>query len=143
MVIGASPQPPYLRFSSPGKALFHHPARLATNHLPSGATYSIYLLLYASGRFVISFWSSYNIVAFDLYQAQVISLAALLFGTPLLLVRLRRAATQSPGRDLTYSGALFRTAGSRTGRPAYRSSPRTQARRRVPPRAEARLQYPR
>jgi hypothetical protein len=27
MVVGAKPQPPYIWISSPGKGLFHHPAR--------------------------------------------------------------------------------------------------------------------
>jgi len=29
VVVGAKPQPPHIRFSSPGKGLFHHPARAA------------------------------------------------------------------------------------------------------------------
>ena len=30
MVVGALPQPPHIRFSSPGKGLFHHPARIGS-----------------------------------------------------------------------------------------------------------------
>ena len=35
MVVGALPQPPHIRFSSPGKRLFHHPARAGPRDLRS------------------------------------------------------------------------------------------------------------
>ncbi len=63
--------------------------RLRRRALPHGALFLTYLLLYSTGRFVISFWSSYRIVAFGLNQAQLIGLAALATGLPLLAVVLR------------------------------------------------------
>jgi phosphatidylglycerol---prolipoprotein diacylglyceryl transferase len=60
--------------------------RLRRRDLPQGALFLIYLVLYASGRFIITFWSSYQIVAWGLNQAQMISLGALLVGLPSLLI---------------------------------------------------------
>ncbi|GIK37492.1 MAG: prolipoprotein diacylglyceryl transferase [Chloroflexota bacterium] len=57
--------------------------------LPDGALFLIYLLLYASLRFLITFWSSYEIIAFGLNQAQLISLVALIIGLPWLVYLLR------------------------------------------------------
>jgi phosphatidylglycerol:prolipoprotein diacylglycerol transferase len=59
--------------------------------LPEGALFLVYLLLYSTGRFLITFWSSYQIVAFGLNQAQLISLAALVIGLPWLVYLLRRS----------------------------------------------------
>lgn len=64
--------------------------RLRKRNLPDGALFLIYLVLYSAGRFIITFWSSYQIVAFGLNQAQLISLAAFIVGVPLLIYRLRR-----------------------------------------------------
>lgn len=64
--------------------------RLRKKHLPDGALFLIYLLLYSAGRFLITFWSSYLIIAFGLNQAQFISLAMLAIGLPLLVFVLRR-----------------------------------------------------
>lgn len=64
--------------------------RLRKQNLPDGALFLIYLLLYSSGRFLITFWSSYRSVAFGLNQSQLISLAALVVGLPLLLYVLQR-----------------------------------------------------
>jgi ABC-type amino acid transport system permease subunit len=47
------------------------------------------LLLYSTGRFIVTFWSSYRIVALGLNQAQLISLAALIIGLPWLAYLLR------------------------------------------------------
>ena len=58
--------------------------RLRRWALPNGALFLFYLLLYSTGRFVISFWSPYRTVAFGLNQAQLISLAALAIGIPSL-----------------------------------------------------------
>ncbi|MCL4294454.1 MAG: prolipoprotein diacylglyceryl transferase [Anaerolineae bacterium] len=58
--------------------------------LPDGALFLIYLLLYSSLRFLITFWSSYEIIALGLNQAQLISLAALIIGLPWLVYLLRR-----------------------------------------------------
>jgi len=57
---------------------------------PDGALFLVYLSLYSAGRFVITFWSSYQIVAFGLTQAQWISLVGLGAGLALLAYRLRR-----------------------------------------------------
>jgi phosphatidylglycerol:prolipoprotein diacylglycerol transferase len=64
--------------------------RLRKRNLPDGALFLIYLVLYSAGRFLITFWSSYQIVAFGLNQAQLISLVGLIVGLPLLAIVLRR-----------------------------------------------------
>ena len=64
--------------------------RLRKKNLPDGVLFLIYLTLYSAGRFIITFWSSYEIVAFGLNQAQIISLAALIVGVPLLVRLLRQ-----------------------------------------------------
>jgi len=64
--------------------------RLRKKNLPDGVLFLIYLTLYSAGRFVITFWSSYQTVALGLNQAQLISLAALSGSVPLLIYRLRR-----------------------------------------------------
>jgi phosphatidylglycerol:prolipoprotein diacylglycerol transferase len=63
--------------------------RIRRKPLPGGALFLIYLLLYSTGRFAITFWSSYKIVAFGLNQAQIISLAAFAIAVPLLGYLLR------------------------------------------------------
>jgi phosphatidylglycerol:prolipoprotein diacylglycerol transferase len=65
--------------------------RLRKSSLPDGVLFLIYLTLYSAGRFLITFWSSYQIVAFGLNQAQLISLAALVIGLPWLVYLLRRS----------------------------------------------------
>jgi phosphatidylglycerol:prolipoprotein diacylglycerol transferase len=64
--------------------------RLRKRDLPDGALALIYLVLYSAGRFVISIWSSYLIVAFGLNQAQIISLLALTLALPALAYLLLR-----------------------------------------------------
>jgi phosphatidylglycerol:prolipoprotein diacylglycerol transferase len=64
--------------------------RLRTKKLPDGVLFLIYLISYAAGRFLITFWSSYQEVAFGLNQAQIISLVALSAGLPLMVYLLRR-----------------------------------------------------
>lgn len=63
--------------------------RLRKRNLPDGVLFLVYLVAYAAGRFLITFWSSYQTVALGLNQAQLISLAALGIGLPLLVYRLR------------------------------------------------------
>jgi phosphatidylglycerol:prolipoprotein diacylglycerol transferase len=63
--------------------------QLRRKKLPDGALFLIYLLLYAGLRFLVTFWSSYQIVAFGLNQAQLISLAALIIGLPWLVSIMR------------------------------------------------------
>jgi len=67
--------------------------KLRTRRLPAGALFLIYLVLYSAGRFVITFWSAYQTVAFGLNQAQLISIAGLALGLPALvyLLKQRRA----------------------------------------------------
>ncbi|MEO6062916.1 MAG: prolipoprotein diacylglyceryl transferase family protein, partial [Thermoflexales bacterium] len=60
--------------------------RLRKRNLPDGALVLTYLALYSAGRFVISIWSSYLIVAMGLNQAQIISVLALAVALPLLTV---------------------------------------------------------
>ncbi|GIV80281.1 MAG: prolipoprotein diacylglyceryl transferase [Litorilinea sp.] len=64
--------------------------QLRKRNLPDGALFLIYLLLYSSGRFLITFWSAYRPIAFGLNQAQLISLAAVAMGLPLLVYVWRR-----------------------------------------------------
>ena len=64
--------------------------RLRSRALPDGVLFLIYLLLYSAGRFLVTFSSAYQITAFGLNQAQIISLAAFLAGLPLLIHLLRR-----------------------------------------------------
>ncbi len=42
-------------------------------------------MLYSVGRFVITFWSTYKLVALGFNQAQLISLAGLAIGLPALI----------------------------------------------------------
>jgi phosphatidylglycerol---prolipoprotein diacylglyceryl transferase len=64
--------------------------QLRKQKLPEGALFLIYLLLYASGRFLVTFWSAYRTIAFGLNQAQLISLAAFVISLPLLIYVLQR-----------------------------------------------------
>lgn len=50
----------------------------------------LYVVLYAGGRFLITFWSAYRTIAFGLNQAQIISIVALAVGLPLLIYILQR-----------------------------------------------------
>jgi len=62
---------------------------LRRKSLPDGALFLIYLLSYAGLRFIITFWSAYQITAFGLNQSQLISLVALAIGLPWLMMLLR------------------------------------------------------
>lgn len=64
--------------------------KLRTRRLPDGALFLIYLVLYSVGRFVITFWSAYQTVAFGLNQAQLISIAGLALGLPALIFLLKQ-----------------------------------------------------
>jgi len=64
--------------------------QLRRKKLPDGVLFLIYLVLYAGLRFLVTFWSSYQIVAFGLNQAQLISLATLIIGLPWLVYLMRR-----------------------------------------------------
>jgi phosphatidylglycerol---prolipoprotein diacylglyceryl transferase len=75
--------------------------QLRKKNFPDGALFLIYLLLYAGGRFVITFWSAYQTIAFGLNQAQIISLAAFAVGAPLLIyLFLRRPLTEAPAQGV-------------------------------------------
>lgn len=70
--------------------------RLRRRSLPDGALFLVYLVLYSVGRFVITFWSAYKTIALGFNQAQLISLAGLAVGLPVLvglLWRTRSART--------------------------------------------------
>lgn len=62
---------------------------LRKKNLPDGMLFLIFLLLYATGRFFITFWSSYKTIALGLNQAQIISIFALLVGLPTMYYLLR------------------------------------------------------
>ncbi len=59
--------------------------RLRRRSLPDGALFLAYLSLYSTGRFFITFMSSYREFAFGLNQAQIVSLIGLLIALPLIL----------------------------------------------------------
>lgn len=65
--------------------------RLRKRPLPGGALFLVYLVLYSAGRFVITFWSAYKMIALGFNQAQWISLAGLAVGLPVLMALLWRA----------------------------------------------------
>lgn len=51
---------------------------------PDGLLFLVYLSLYSMERFLLSFTSSYQIIAFGLTQSQIIALAALVIALPLM-----------------------------------------------------------
>jgi phosphatidylglycerol:prolipoprotein diacylglycerol transferase len=59
--------------------------KLRTRRLPDGALFLVYLLLYSTGRSVVTHWSAYQTIALGLNQAQLISLAGLVLGLPALV----------------------------------------------------------
>jgi len=59
--------------------------RLRRLRLPDGALFLIYLGLYSTGRFLITFMSNYREFAFGLNQAQLVSLIGLVVALPLLV----------------------------------------------------------
>ncbi|MBI3944097.1 MAG: prolipoprotein diacylglyceryl transferase [Chloroflexi bacterium] len=67
--------------------------QLRNRKLPDGVLFLTYLLLYSTGRFIITFWSSYQVVLLGLNQAQLISLIALVIGLPWLAYLSRQNKT--------------------------------------------------
>lgn len=63
---------------------------LRRKSLPGGALFLIYLVLYAGLRFVVTFWSAYQILALGLNQAQWISLGATGIALPVLVYLFRK-----------------------------------------------------
>ncbi len=59
--------------------------RLRERKLPEGGLFLTYLLLYSAGRSIVTFWSSYRVVALGLNQAQIISILAFSIGLPCLI----------------------------------------------------------
>jgi phosphatidylglycerol:prolipoprotein diacylglycerol transferase len=74
-------------------AIFAVVWRLRRRNLPDGALFLFYLVLYASGRFLVTFWSSYEILALGLNQAQWVSIVAIAVATPWLLYLVRQRST--------------------------------------------------
>jgi phosphatidylglycerol:prolipoprotein diacylglycerol transferase len=62
---------------------------LRNRKLPEGGLFLVYLVLYSVGRFVVTFWSSCQVVALGLNQAQLVSLIAFTIGLPWLAYLLR------------------------------------------------------
>jgi phosphatidylglycerol---prolipoprotein diacylglyceryl transferase len=62
---------------------------LRKRELPSGALFLLFVALYSVGRFFITFWSSYQTVAFGLNQAQLISVSAFAIAIPSLFLLFR------------------------------------------------------
>jgi phosphatidylglycerol:prolipoprotein diacylglycerol transferase len=69
--------------------------KLRSRRLPDGALFLVYLVVYSAGRFVVTFWSAYQIVALGLNQAQLISIAGLALALPALVYML---AQRRPGQ---------------------------------------------
>ncbi len=61
--------------------------RLRRQQLPDGTLFLVFLVLYAAGRFVLTFVRQEAIVLAGLQQAQVVALVALAIALPLLLRR--------------------------------------------------------
>lgn len=59
---------------------------LRKKNLPDGVLTLIYMVLYSFMRFFIAFTSAYQIVAFGLNQAQIISIFVFAVGVPLLVI---------------------------------------------------------
>jgi phosphatidylglycerol---prolipoprotein diacylglyceryl transferase len=70
--------------------------RARKRELPSGALFLLFIALYSVGRFAITFWSSYQTIAFGLNQAQLISIAAFIIAVPSLFVLFRRSHAALP-----------------------------------------------
>lgn len=76
--------------------------RLRKRELPSGALFLLFIALYSVGRFVITFWSLYQTIAFGLNQAQLISIAAFIIAVPSLFVLFRRGQAALPASPATH-----------------------------------------
>jgi prolipoprotein diacylglyceryltransferase len=59
--------------------------QLRKRNWPDGVLFLVYLLLYSVERFLSSFTSAYQIIAFGLTQSQLVALAALAVALPLLI----------------------------------------------------------
>jgi phosphatidylglycerol:prolipoprotein diacylglycerol transferase len=68
--------------------------QLRKQRWPDGRLFLVYLVLYSLERFFLAFTSSYQIIALGLTQSQLIALAALAAGLPLLA----RSFTRARGR---------------------------------------------
>jgi phosphatidylglycerol---prolipoprotein diacylglyceryl transferase len=76
--------------------------RMRKRELPSGALFLSFIAVYSVGRFVITFWSSYQTIAFGLNQAQLISIAAFIIAVPSLFVLYRRGHAALPASPVTH-----------------------------------------
>lgn len=70
--------------------------QLRKKDLPEGSLFLLYVVLYAGGRFLITFWSAYRTIAFGLNQAQI-SIVALAVGLPLLVSICNGVTQLDPG----------------------------------------------
>jgi phosphatidylglycerol:prolipoprotein diacylglycerol transferase len=72
--------------------------QLRKRNWPDGVLFLIYVLLYSAERFLLSFTSAYQVIAFGLTQSQLVALVALAAAVPLLIraltgrVAMRRAS---------------------------------------------------
>jgi phosphatidylglycerol---prolipoprotein diacylglyceryl transferase len=57
---------------------------------PAGLLFLVYISLYSLERFFLAFTSSYQIIAFDLTQSQIIALTLLKLSLPMMLVFVRK-----------------------------------------------------
>jgi len=65
--------------------------QLRKKRLPDGGLFLVYLILYSIERLLLGFTSSYRIIAWGLTQSQIVALAGLALGIPLLIFLRRRA----------------------------------------------------
>ncbi|MAT43724.1 MAG: prolipoprotein diacylglyceryl transferase [Anaerolineaceae bacterium] len=68
---------------------------LRKKNMPDGVLTLIYFISYSAIRFFIAFTSSYKIIAFNLNQAQLISIAIFTVSVPLLFFALNRSRQHS------------------------------------------------
>ncbi|GAC1433537.1 MAG: prolipoprotein diacylglyceryl transferase [Chloroflexota bacterium] len=79
-------------------ALFGILWRLRHGTAAGGTLFLLYVVLYAAGQFVLFYRRDNPLVALNLKQAQLTSLAVLAVGTPFLIRRWLRPSRSAPGR---------------------------------------------
>jgi phosphatidylglycerol:prolipoprotein diacylglycerol transferase len=71
---------------------------------PDGASFLIYMILYAAGDFAVRFFRTNEAYAFGLQQAQVIGLGIIAVCVPILVVKWRRFREESRRDDTSLDG---------------------------------------
>jgi phosphatidylglycerol---prolipoprotein diacylglyceryl transferase len=73
--------------------------QLRKRNWPDGVLFLVYVLLYSVERFLLSFTSAYQIIAFGLTQSQLVALVALVAALPLLIRAITRSAAIRPASE--------------------------------------------